>query len=304
MPDTLDAHKGNDDGLPCIVWIHRGCLKHMVNILVLGGTGKTGSRIARRLKAAGRPVRTASRTGGDIPFDLDVPASWAPALDGVTAAYLVEPNLQQSADRQARMPRFVAEAVEAGVRRLVLLSAPRADEADHPLHAVEQAVRGSGVDWTVLHPNWFSQNFGEGPWRPGVLAGTLALPTGDGRTPFVDAEDIAEVAVAALTEDRHSGETYRLTGPQVIGFGEAADLIKVATGRTVRHLDIDPDVFVDRMVAAGAPAAVARLLTGLLVDIREGRGEGVCDGVERALGRPPRSFDDYVAEAAAAGCWS
>ncbi|MEE4417895.1 NAD(P)H-binding protein [Streptomyces bugieae] len=273
-------------------------------ILILGGTGKTGSRIARHLTAAGRPVRTASRTGGDIRFDLDDPTTWKPALDGVTAAYLVEPNLRASTDHQARVPRFVTKAVTAGVRRLVLLSAPRADEEDHPLHAAEQAVRGSGVDWAILRPNWFSQNFSEGPWLPGILAGTLALPTGDGRTPFIDAEDIAAVAASALTEDRHHGQTYELTGPRAISFGEAADLIAKATGRTVRHVDVDPEVFVQRQVAAGASPAVARLFAEILMTIGRGSGAALCDGVERALNRPPRPFEDFVTEAAAAGHWA
>jgi uncharacterized protein YbjT (DUF2867 family) len=278
----------------------------MKNILILGGTGKTGRRIARRLQAAGQPVRTASRTSGDIPFDLDNPTTWAPALEGVTAVYVMEPNLQTSIDRQARIPRFVAEAVAAGVRRLVLLSAYGVGEADdsHPLKTAEQAVRGSGVDWTILRPDWFSQNFSESFWLPGVLDGTLSLPTGDGRTPFVDAEDIAEVAESALTEDRHSGQIYQLTGPRAISFGEAADLIGNATGRTIRHADLDPEVFVERQVAHGVPPDVARLLTDLLVAIRDGRGAALSDGVERALGRPPRPFEDYVAETAAAGHWN
>jgi uncharacterized protein YbjT (DUF2867 family) len=278
----------------------------MKNILIFGGTGKTGRRIARRLQAAGQPVQTASRTSSDISLDLDNPTTWAPALDGVTAVYVVEPNLQTSIDRQARIPRFVAEAVAAGVQRLVLLSAHGVGEADnsHPLKAAEQAVRGSGVDWTILRPDWFSQNFSEGSWLPGVLGGTLSLPTGDGRTPFIDAEDIAEVAAAALTEDRHSGQVYQLTGPRVISFGEAADLIGKATARTIRHVDIAPEDFVERQVANGVPPDVARLLTDLLVAIRNGRGAALSDGVERALGRPPRPFEDYVAETAAAGHWN
>ncbi|MGJ5748854.1 uncharacterized protein YbjT (DUF2867 family) [Streptomyces puniciscabiei] len=276
----------------------------MKTILVLGGTGKTGSRIARRLQAAGLQVRTASRTGGDLRIDLDDPASWASALDGVTAAYLVEPSLSASTNHQARLPRLVAEAVTAGVRRLVLLSAPRAGENGHPLHAAEQAVRGCGLDWTILRPQWFAQNFSEGPWRHGILAGTLALPTGDGRTPFVDADDIAAVAVAALTEDRHSGQVYDLTGPRPISFGEAAGLIARATGRTIRHLDVDPEAFVERQVAAGVSPDVARLLAELLVAIREGSGATLSDGVERALGRPPRNFEEFVTETAAAGHWN
>jgi uncharacterized protein YbjT (DUF2867 family) len=269
----------------------------MQNILILGGTGKTGRRVAARLRDTGRPV---SRAHGDLPFDLEDPTTWAPALDGVTAAYVMEPNLRASGDR---IPRFVAEAVAAGVRRLVLLSAPRAGEDGHPLHAAEQAVRGCGVDWTILRPTWFSQNFSEGPWLPGILAGTLSLPTGDGRTPFIDAADIADVAVAALTDDRHSGQVYELTGPRAISFGEVADLVSDATGRMVRHVDVDPEVEIERQVAGGVPPEIARLLTEVLVAIRDGWAAALTDDVARALGRPPRPFEDYVAETAAAGHW-
>jgi uncharacterized protein YbjT (DUF2867 family) len=273
----------------------------MKNILILGGTGKTGRRVARRLHAAGLPVRTASRTGGDLPFDLDDPATWAPALDGVTAAYVMEP----STDRRERIPRFVTEAVAAGVRRLVLLSAPGVEtDDDHPLRAAEQAVRGSGAEWTIVRPTWFAQNFSEAFFLPGILEGTLTLPTGDGRTPFVDAEDIAEVAASALTEDRHGGQVYELTGPRAISFGEAAGLIGEATGRDVRHVDVDPEVFAGRQIAAGVPPHVARLYTGLYAAIRDGRAAAPSDGVERALGRPARTFEDYVTETAATGLWN
>jgi uncharacterized protein YbjT (DUF2867 family) len=276
------------------------------NILILGGTGKTGRRIARRLRAAARPVRAVSRTGGDTPFDFDDPATWAPALDGVTAAYIVEPARQRSPQVRSRMSGFVADAVAAGVRRLVLLSAHGVGDADdsHPLKAAEQAVRGAGVGWTILRPTWFSQNFSESFWLPGVRAGALALPTGDGCTPFVDAEDIAEVAVAALTDDRHSGQSYPLTGPRAISFEEAADLIGKATDRTIRHVDVDPEVFIERQVAGGVPPDTARLLTDLLVAVRDGQSATLADGVERAIGRPPRSFEDYVADTAAAGGWN
>ncbi|GAA2611823.1 NAD(P)H-binding protein [Actinomadura fulvescens] len=276
----------------------------MTDILILGGTGKTGRRIARRLRAADRLVRTASRTSGDVRLDLDDPATWPPALDGVTAAYLVEPNPLANLDH--RLPRLVTEAVAAGVRRLVLLSAHGVGEADdrHPLKAAEQAVRESGVDWTILRPTWFSQNFSEDFYLPGIQEGTLALPTGDGRTPFIDAEDIAEVSAAALTEDRHSGRTYQLTGPRAISFGEAVDLIGKATGRTIHHVDIAPEEFVERQVAQGVPRDGARLLTGLYAAIRDGWAAELSDGVQRALGRPPRPFEDYVDETAATGHWN
>jgi uncharacterized protein YbjT (DUF2867 family) len=278
----------------------------MKNVLILGGTGTTGRRIVQRLHAAGRPVRTASRTRGDTPFDLGVPTTWPAALDGVGAVYLLEPDLRAATDHRARIPRFVSLAAASGVRRLVLLSAYGVGEAGdgHPLAAAEQAVRASGAEWTILRPDWFAQNFSEGPWLPGIRSGTLALPTGDGRAPFIDAEDIADVATAALTEDGHSGHIYQLTGPRAITFGEAVRLIGDATGRTVRHLDVDPSVFVERSVAAGVPPDVARLLTGLLVAVRDGRGSPPDDGVRQALGRPPRTFEDYVAETATTDRWS
>ncbi len=257
----------------------------MPTTLILGGTGKTGCRIARRLGAA---ARVGSRTRG---FDLADPATWAAALAGVTAVYLVEPNLGGG----DRLPRFVAEAVSAGARRLVLLSAPRAGEAEHPLHAAEEAVRGCGAGWTVLRPNWFAQNFSEGPWAAGIRDGVLTLPAGEGRAPFVDAEDIAEVAAAALTDDRHHGRVYELTGPRAVGFAEATALIARATGRKIDYLDVAPEAFVERQIRYGVPENVANLLTGLLVDLRDGRGAELADGVQRALGRPPRSFEDFVA---------
>ncbi|WIX98729.1 NAD(P)H-binding protein [Amycolatopsis mongoliensis] len=253
-----------------------------MTILILGGTGKTGRRVAQRLGSA----RIASRGTG---FDLGTPSGWT--LDGVSAVYLVEPDLRAG----PRLPRFVAEAVAAGARRLVLLSAPGAGEEGHPLYAAEQAVRGSGVGWTILHPNWFAQNFSEGPWAQGIHDGVLTLPAGDGRAPFVDAEDIADVAAAALTDDRHHGEVYELTGPRAVSFGEATALIARAAGRKIEYADVDPEAFVERQTAHGVPLPVARLLTGLLADLRDGRGADLGDGVERALGRPPRSFEDFAA---------
>jgi uncharacterized protein YbjT (DUF2867 family) len=274
------------------------------NILIIGGTGKTGRRICRRLREAGIPVRAASRTGGDVGFDLGDPDTWAPALKGVTAAYLVEPDLHAAAmTPMARIPRLVSAAVAAGTRRLVLLSAPLAEHEGHPLHSAEHAVRSSGVEWTLLRPGWFAQNFSESFWRAGVLAGSLALPTGNGRTPFVDAEDIAEVAIAALAHDGHHGRAYALTGPRAISFGEALNLISRATGRPIRHHDVDPDVYIEQQVTQGVPRDVARILTGVFTAIRDGRDTATADGVQRALGRPARPFEEYAAAAAAAGAW-
>jgi uncharacterized protein YbjT (DUF2867 family) len=213
--------------------------------------------------------------------------------------------MQATEEGKGRIPRFVAAAVAAGVQRLVLLSAPGVEGNEaHPLWRVEEATKSSGLMWTIVRPTWFAQNFSEAFWLPGILAGSLALPTGDGATVFVDAEDIADVAAAALTRDGHNGETYVLTGPRAISFGEAVDLIGEATGRTIRHVDISPEAFTQAQIADGVPADVARQLTGLYTAIRDGEAPSVFDGVQRALGRQPRAFEDYVSAAAAAGAWS
>ncbi len=205
----------------------------------------------------------------------------------------------------AAAPRLVKTAVSAGVRRLVMLSAPGVDgNPGHPLWPAEQAVRGSGLEWTLVRPNWFAQNFSETFWRSGIVDGTLALPTGDGATAFIDAEDIADVVAAALTDDGHDGEAYVLTGSRAITFGEAVEIIGQAIGRTVRNLDVGPDEFIEAQVANGLPADAAKQLARLYTSIRDGRATAIFDGVQRALGRPPRSFEDYVRAAAAAGAWN
>src|SRR6185503_10806332 len=152
----------------------------MNDILVVGGTGKTGRRVAQRLRTAGHGVRVASRARGDVRFDLGEPSTWPRALDGIAAAYLLEPEVGQP-----RIPRFVDAASAAGVRRLVLLTAPGVEDNEaHPLWQAEEAVRNSGLEWTIVRPTWFAQNFSEDFWRPGILQGSLALPTGDGAPAF------------------------------------------------------------------------------------------------------------------------
>ena len=179
-------------------------------VLVLGATGTTGRRVVARLRDAGVAVRAASRQG-EVRFDWSDPGSWEPAVAGTARMYLMAPH-ELPVD-----PSFVRLAVEQGVRHIVLLSS-RGIEAmgDERLLAAERTVRESGADWTIVRPDWFNQNFDEGFFRPAVLAGELALPLGDLPQAFVDADDIAAVAAAALTEDGHAGQRYELTGPRAL----------------------------------------------------------------------------------------
>ncbi len=268
-------------------------------ILVLGATGKTGSRIAALLAAGGHAVRPGTR-GGYPAFDWQDPAGWDAVLDGVSAAYVSYfPDLAVpgAADTIAA---FAARARAAGARRLVLLSGRGEDEAQR----AEDAVRAAGVDWTILRASWFSQNFSESIFVDPIRSGTVALAAGDIPEPFIDADDIAEVAVAALTGDGHAGQLYELTGPACLTFAEAVAAIAEAAGRPIAYRRITIDQQAAGLAAAGVPADIVALVTYLFGTVLDGRNAQVADGVMRALGRPPRSFADYAIRAAATGVWS
>ncbi|MBP7149152.1 MAG: NAD(P)H-binding protein [Acidobacteria bacterium] len=266
--------------------------------LVLGATGKTGRRIANRLTARGLPVRAGSRAGHP-PFDWEDRRTWAPALQGARAAYVTYyPDLAVPGAADA-LGSFAELAVESGVRRLVLLSG-RGEEG---ARLGETAVQDSGADWTILRCSWFDQNFSEGNFLGLVLGGVVALPTGDVAEPFVDVDDIADVAVAALTDDSHAGEVYELTGPRLLTFAEACQEIATATGRDVRYEQISIEQFASALAEQGEPGEVVALLNYVFTEVLDGRNAHLADGVQRALGRGPRDFSEFARSAAAAGAW-
>ena len=275
--------------------------------LVLGGTGKTGRRLTRRLVEAGLTARPAARTPGDpapgvtpVRFDWDDRSTWGPALDGVDGAYLVPPAMRLD---HAPLLRALAErAVEGGTSRLVLLSARGVDQGpDNPLQAAERAVRegaGDRAGVTVVRPTWFMQNFTEAFFAPGLAGGALVAPTGDGAEPFIDAEDIAAVAAAALTEDGHSGRDYDLSGPAALTFAEVAGVLSTHLGRPVQHVDPPLEQWQAGAVEQGLPAEYAGLLGSLFARIASGDDAHLSTGVQDALGRPPASFAQWTAREA------
>ena len=267
--------------------------------LVTGGTGKTGRRVARRLAALGVETRIASRSTAPH-FDWNEPGSWNAALVGVKAAYIAySPDLAVPG-AAAAIRRFVDRAVAAGVERVVLLSGRGEEEAE----ACERIVQAAGVDWTVVRASWFMQNFSEGEFLGMVREGVITLPAGDVPEPFVDVEDIAAVAVAALTEDGHSGEIYEVTGPRSLTHSELASEISRSAGREVGFVQIPREAFAAALAEANVPEDVAWLLDYLFGTVLDGRNSGVCDGVQRALGRPATDFRDFARCAASAGVWS
>ncbi|RCV52917.1 NmrA family NAD(P)-binding protein [Marinitenerispora sediminis] len=269
-------------------------------ILVLGGTGKTGRRVAAHLSERGHPVRALSRSTGQR-FDWHDTSTWDAALRDVRSAYVVEPG---TADAPETVRAFAERAAAQGVQRLALLSFRQVEEPEHAHYrAIEQAVRDSGAGWTMLRPDWFAQNFSEDFFREGVLAGGLRLPTGDGAVPFVDAEDIAAVAAAVLTEDGHDGRVYEITGPRLLTLADALAEIARAGGPAARFTHVEAGDFRADLGRQGWPAEAADVVTALLDGIRRGRNASVSDGVRQVLGREPADFADYAKAAAAAGAW-
>lgn len=267
--------------------------------LVIGASGKTGRRVAERLKARGLPVRAGSRSG-QPPFDWADPATWSAAVRDVAAVYVTYyPDLAAPGASDA-IRSFSGLAVKSGVQRLVLLSGRGEPEAQ----LCEQIVRESGVEYTLLRASWFAQNFSEGFFLEPILAGEVALPIGNVGEPFIHTDDIADAAFAALTEDRHAGQLYELTGPRLWTFAQAVAEIARVTNRNIRYVQISAEEYAAAMQAMQVPPEFISFITYLFAEVLDGGNASVADGVTRALGRPPRDFADYVRETAATGVWN
>lgn len=266
--------------------------------LVIGATGKTGRRVAEKLRQKGLSVRAVSRST-EIPFDWNSQSTWAAALDGIDSTYVTyQPDIALPGAVDV-IRAFLAAAKTAGVKHVVLLSGRGEEEAE----AAERVLQASGLDWTVLRASWFMQNFSENYMRDELLSGSLTLPVGPTKEPFIDADDIADVAVAALTEAGHRNRLYELTGPELFSFNEAVSEIAGATGRA---LSFHPVSFADYEAALreqALPEDVITLLRYLFTELFDGRNANVAHGVEEALGRKPRRFADFARKAAVEGIW-
>ena len=267
-------------------------------ILVIGSTGKTGTRVADQLEKRGIPVRHGSRSA-EIPFDWESPQTWAPALAGVDKVYITYyPDLAVPGSVDA-VQQLTELAKEAGVSRLVLLSGRNEVEAQR----AEEVVKASGLDWTIVQCAFFSQNFSEGAFLDEVLAGSISLPVRDIQEPFVDVDDIADVVVAALTDDRHIGQLYELTGPRLISFGGAVAEVAAAAGRPISFVSVSIDDYVAMLADYGLPQDFIWLLNHLFTEVLGSKAQ-LADGVQRALGREPKDFAEYARETAATGVWT
>ncbi|MGW1951211.1 NmrA family NAD(P)-binding protein [Streptomyces sp. NPDC001920] len=271
--------------------------KPAMTVVVTGASGRTGSRVAEAVRAAGLTVRPASRARG---FDWEDPATWSGTLRDADAAYLVYPSDIGAPAAAEGVGALAREAVGLGVRRLVLLSARGEDQA----LAAEEALTSSGADWTIVRAAWFAQNFSEGPLVPGMRQGELVFPAAEVQEPFVDVRDVADVVAAVLTcGDRYAGRLVELTGPRLLTWREAVAEISAAAGRTLTYTPVPTRAYGEALTGFGVPPEEVELLIEVFDTLMDGRNAHVTHGVREVLGREPRDFADFAREAAAAGTW-
>lgn len=277
----------------------------MTPILILSGKGKTGRRVAAQLEARGVPYRLASRST-EQRFDWYDDSTWADTIKGADTAYLAPPV---GPTGLAQAGRFVQQAAADGLRRLVLLSGRGVGSAGRDFAVydgqldLENVVKASGLDWTIVQPAWFAQDFSEDFLCYHVLAGELRLSAGTGAEAWIDTNDVGDVMTAALLSEAYAGQVLALSGPRPLTMTEIADELTTATGRPIKYVDLDPETHVAELVEQGLTQEDAEAVRDLFAVIRNHRSEYVSDGVEHVLGRPPRDFTDWARETAKTGVW-
>jgi len=267
-------------------------------ILIIGKNGKTGARVNQRLQALGYATRPVSRSTSPT-FDWENPATWQPAIKGTSAAYVTyQPDLALP-HAEATMKAFLRVARENGLQHIVLLSG----RGEAGAQRAEEALKVSGIAWNIVRCSWFCQNFSESFMLEGILAGELVLPAGDTVEPFVDADDIADVAVAALTEPHRRNKLYELTGPRALSFAQCIQTISEALGRPVKYTTVPVDDYIEALREQGQPEELQWLLRELFTVVFDGRNSDVMQGVEAVLNRPPTDFNAYVKKTIESGVW-
>ena len=272
----------------------------MAKYLVIAASGTVGSRVVRDLVAKGHGVRAATHRKDAAPtngvekvhLDLATGAGIAAAFDGVDGALLLAPP--GYADQQKLLSPLVAEAARRKLGKVVLMTAMGANAADTPFRRVEQQLEASGLRYNIIRPNWFMQNF-QTFWLQGINEqGKILLPAGRGRASFIDARDIAAVAVRLLTTHDEDRKAFDLTGPEALDHDQVASILSEVTGRRIVYQEIEPGALRDGFVAAGVPADYADFLIAILGYLKQGYAAPTTDAVKKLLGREPIAFRQYA----------
>ena len=275
-------------------------MKNQSNILVIGGTGKTGRKVVNKLITLGHNVRIGSRSASPS-FDWDKHETWSESLQGMDKVYITfQPDLAVPGALEA-IEELTKQAKRYGVKKLVLLSGKGEREAE----LCEQVVMHSGLDYTIVRASWFNQNFSESFFLEPILEGFVALPQAEAKVPYVDTDDIADVAVEALLNDKHNGKIYQLTGPRLLTFREAIQEISSATGKSISFTPITLPAYTKAMKQQGVPADFVWLVEYLFSEVLGNPSNSeITNDIENILGRKAIDFSDYVNETVKTGVWN
>lgn len=268
-------------------------------IAIVGATGKTGARVSSQLQERGYLTRGLSRSG-EYHFDWADRGSWRNALEGLDTAYVTYyPDLAvPQAEEDIRA--FVELSKSLGLKHLVLLSG-RGEEG---AQKAEEVVKTSGLDWNIVRASWFMQNFSESFMLDGLKAGQLVLPEPKATEPFIDVNDIVDVAVASLTRSDLRNQVLEITGPELLSFNQCVQLISEASQREIGFQTAPIDAYLEGAKSQGLPEDIAWLINELFVNVLDGRNESTTDTVQKILGRPARSFQKYVESVSHTGVWA
>ena len=267
-------------------------------ILVLTGTGKAGRHTVAHLRHRGYEVRVGSRKAA-IPFHWDDPASWEKSLQGVDTVFAAIP------DFHVPIRNFIELAESSGVHRIVGLAGRGGREmVGAPFNEVTTSLEDSTVDWTLLEPTNFNENFSEGVHLEEVLNGQISLPMGDTTDPYIAVDDVGAVAAEVLTQPGHAGKVYELTGPQALTFDQVCQILSQQIGSTVRFVDLDPSDFAVSVKADPQLQDIADFMIQMYEILRSGTYSEPTDNVEKILGREPLEFSEWARRAFTTGAWS
>lgn len=269
------------------------------DILIIGATGKTGRRVVKQLADKGIEPRIGSRNASPS-FDWHDKDTWVECLDGIKKMYVTYyPDLAVPGAKEA-IESLTYLAKELGVEKMVLLSGKGESEAE----ACEQIVANSGLDYTIVRASWFNQNWSESFFLDPILSGEVALPMSDVLIPFVDADDISEVAATVLLDDAYNGKIVEVTGPELKTFKEIIDIIAEASKRRINFYDITLEEYIAGMRKMNIPKDVVWLIEYLFSHVLTNpNNQQVVHDVERVLGRKAKTFLEYAEETAATGVW-
>ncbi|MDW8850433.1 NAD(P)H-binding protein [Flavobacterium sp. MMLR14_040] len=269
-------------------------------ILVLGANGKTGSRVINRLQNNKNvEIKVGSRTA-KTPFDWQNPETWNAVLTGTDAVYITfQPDLAVPSAVEI-IQKFTVLAAKLGVQKMVLLSGRGEKEAQ----VCEEIVKNTAKNWTIVRASWFNQNFSESFFLDQILAGFVALPRAEALEPFTDANDIADVVTACLLQDKHNGQIYELTGPELLTFPEAVTKIATASNKKIEFQALSLEEYTQMLQEYQVPEDHIWLINYLFEQVLDGRNSSITNDIEKVLGRKATDFSTYAKEAAKTGIWN